>query len=411
MSNQNNPWGNNSGNNQTPPDLDQVIDELKQKVSGLFGGRKPSGNSNNSGGDNNFNNSDNASVIGDKFPSFNGKIKYIIAILLVIWLLFGFYIIEPAERGVVTRFGEFTTETREGIHWHLPYPIESVQIVDISQNRTREIGYREVLGANGQKFSRKIPAESLMLTKDGNIVDVGFKIQYNILNAKDYLFNVLDPERTLDQAANSAIREIIGKQNIDYILSENRSDISPFVKEKTQDLLDDYRVGLNIINVNFSSAQAPDQVQEAYSDVTKAKTDKERFINQAQAYANEILPQARGQAARIIEEANAYKSQIVAKSEGESFRFLQILQEYEKAPEVTKERLYREAMEEVFANTSKVVIGGDSNSMMYLPLDKLINNRTTTRDLVNTQQATEDGSNTQKSNPNLRNLLRNREVK
>jgi membrane protease subunit HflK len=397
MSNQS-PWGGN--NNQNPPDLDEAINELKQKLGGLFGG----GKNNGSGGNNN----ENATIIGDNMPQMGGKLKYIIILILIVWALSGVYIVDPAERGVVTRFGAITHETKEGPHWHLPYPIEKVEIVNVSQIRTAEIGFREMLNSSGAKFSRKVPTESLMLTKDGNIVDAAFEVQYNITNATKYLFNVLDPEKTLEQITNSAIREVVGKHKMDYIITEGRAEVAQEVKEKSQELLDSYSVGLNIVNVNFKSAQAPDQVQAAYSDVTKAKTDKERYINQAQAYANDILPKARGQSARLIEEANAYKSQIIAKSEGESHRFLQILGEYEKAPKVTKERLYRETMEEVLANTSKVVVGSGNNSMMYLPLDKLTNQKQEIQTNTNTQIGVQDTNTNQRTN--LRNL-RTREVK
>jgi membrane protease subunit HflK len=401
MDNNQSPWGgnkqgnnrNSGGNNQTPPDLDEAINELKEKFGSFF-----------NKGNNQNKNTDNAEVIdgGDNNTSFNTpNMKFVIILAFIVWLGSGFYIIDPAERGAVLRFGSFVESVGAGPHWHLPYPIEKVDVVNVSEVRTAEIGFREVEGKNGAKFTRGVPAESIMLTSDGNIVDASFEVQYRINDIAHYLFNLENPERTLEQVANSVIREVIGKHNIDYIITEGRAEITSKVKEKSQQLLDFYKVGLHINTINFKSAQAPAQVQAAYSDVTKAKSDKERYINQAQSYANDILPKARGKSARMLEEANAYKSQIVSKAEGEASRFTQILAEYQKAPEVTKERLYREAMEEVLGNTSKVITGGGNNSLMYLPLDKLMREQK--------QQQTEEVD-TQvvqnKNNPTIRNAFR-----
>ncbi len=384
MSEHKNPWGNN---NQTPPDLDEVIGDLKNKFGNMFGGN---GKTNN------------AKIINNK--NFNtSKIKYLVLLAIIIWLFSGIYIIDPAENGIIKRFGKFVEQTTEGPHWHIPYPIENVTIVNVSEIRKIEIGFRKV-NSRTRKFVRNIASESLMLTKDSNIVNATFEIQYNISDAKNYLFNVHSPEKTLEQVANSVIREVIGKHNMDYIITEGRADIAQEIKLTAQKLLDYYNIGLHIKTINFNSAQAPDQVQAAYSDVTKAKTDKERYINQAEAYKNDILPKARGASARIIEEANAYKSKVISKSEGEAARFDNILIEYSKAPKVTKERLYRETMEEVFSKTSKIVLDSKNNSLMYLPIDKIIKNNTT----KNTANDMANDNQDKTTNVNVRNVFRNR---
>jgi membrane protease subunit HflK len=391
--NDNQPWGGNNGNGKNngnnPPDLDEAINELKDKFSSFF----------NKGGDKQ---PSDAEVVDDNNNSVNTpKFKFVFILAFIVWLGSGFYIIDPAEKGAVLRFGSFVETVNPGPHWHLPYPFEKVNVVNVAEVRIAEIGFRNVEGRNGQKFTKNVPSESIMLTSDGNIVDASFEVQYRINDISHYLFNVEDPERTLDQVANSTIREVVGKHEIDYIITQGRAAIASEVKEKSQKLLDFYKVGLHINTINFKSAQAPAQVQAAYSDVTKAKTDKQRYINQAESYVNDILPKARGKSARMLEEANAYKSQIVSKAEGETSRFQQILTEYQRAKEVTKERLYRETMEEVFANTSKIITSGGNNSLMYLPIDKLMESakqQETTGNTTTKQNTTNDA--------NIRNAFR-----
>jgi membrane protease subunit HflK len=410
MNDNQSPWGGNSGNSgnngnnknnngNNPPDLDEAINELKDKFSAFFnkGG-------NNDNGSNNSNNTSNAEVVDDNNnPIGAPKFKFVFILAFIVWLGSGFYIIDPAERGAVLRFGSFVESVGAGPHWHLPYPVERVNVVNVSEVRIAEIGFRTTEGNNGQKFSRSVPAESIMLTSDGNIVDASFEVQYRINDIAHYLFNVENPERTLEQVANSAIREVVGKHKIDYIITEGRASIASEVKEKSQKLLDFYKVGLHINTINFKSAQAPAQVQAAYSDVTKAKTDKQRYINQAESYANDILPKARGKSARMLEEANAYKSQIVSKAEGEASRFNQILIEYTRSKEVTKERLYRETMEEVLGNTSKIITSGDNGSLMYLPVDKLMEN---TRKQQEQETTTSESNQTSGGDSNIRNAFR-----
>ncbi|MCS5592258.1 MAG: FtsH protease activity modulator HflK [Gammaproteobacteria bacterium] len=382
--NNQNPWG---GNGQTPPELDQVIIDFKKKFSGVFGSKPPS-------------NSDTP-----RLPSAGG-FKYIFILALLVWTLSGIYIIDPAEKGVVLRFGEFKefNETGPGVHWHLPYPIEKLTKVNVEQIRTAQIGYRDAVS---NRRGGNVSSESLMLTKDENMIDAKFAVQYKINDVQGYLFNVANPDTTLRHVVESAIRQVVGKNTMDYVLTEGRVAIADDIKEKSQELLDVYQTGLQITTVNMQDAQPPEQVQASFSDAVKAREDKQRLINEAQTYANDILPKSRGKAARMLEESKAYKSEVVSKSEGEASRFGQILAEYEKAPEVTKERLYRETMENVLANTSKVVVDSKANSMMYLPIDKLIDAKKTRTEVV--IQEVQSGQSD--SGRGVRNVFRNREVR
>ena len=377
-----NPWG---GNNQTPPDLDEVIKDFKNKFGGVFG-NKPS--------------SDSQKTITPP----TGGFKYLLILAILVWMLSGIYIIDPAEKGVVMRFGAFQEETSQGPHWHLPYPIESVHKINVEQIRTAQIGYRDAIS---NRRGGNVSSESLMLTKDENMIDAKFAVQYKIDDVQAYLFNVANPDATLRHVVESAIRQVVGKNSMDYVLTEGRVAIAESIKEKSQDLLGEYQTGLRITTVNMQDAQPPEPVQAAFSDAVKAREDKQRLINEAQTYANDILPKSRGKAARMLEEAKAYKSEVVSKSEGEAARFEQILAEYEKAPEVTKERLYREAMEGVLSNTSKVVVDSSANSMMYLPIDKLLDAKKSRTEVI-IQEAQPAESNQGRG---VRNVFRNREVR
>ena len=380
--NNQNPWG---GNGQTPPELDEVIKDFKNKFGGIFGG-KPT--------------SDSQKPITPP----TGGFKYIFILALLVWLLSGIYIIDPAEKGVVLRFGAFQEETGQGPHWHLPYPIESLNRINVEQIRTAQIGYRDAIS---NRRGGNVSSESLMLTKDENMIDAKFAVQYKINDVQAYLFNVSNPDTTLRHVVESAIRQVVGKNTMDYVLTEGRVAIADDIKEKSQELLDVYQTGLQITTVNMQDAQPPEQVQASFSDAVKAREDKQRLINEAQTYANDILPKSRGKAARMLEEAKAYKSEVVSKSEGEAARFEQILTEYEKAPEVTKERLYRETMEGVLSNTSKVVVDSKANSMMYLPIDKLVDAKKTRTEVI--IQEAQPGQSGQRSG--VRNVFRNREVR
>lgn len=343
----------NDNNNQTPPELDEVIKDFKNKFNSTFGG----GSSGKSGAS----------------KAAKGSFKYILILAVLVWLLSGIYIVDPAERGVVLRFGAFQTSTTQGPHWHIPYPIESVYKVNVEQVRATEIGFRN----SPNSYSGGVSSESLMLTKDENMVDVNLAVQYKIVDAKAFLFNVYQPELTLSHVVQSVIRQVVGDNTMDHVLTTGRDQISQEVKSASQALLNDYGVGLMITAVTMQDAQPPIQVKASFDDVVKAREDEQRYINEARAYANDIVPKARGASQRIMAEAEAYKSQVVSKSEGEAYRFTQILTEYLKAPEVTRERLYRETLEDVLSSTNKVIVDSSSNSLMYLPIDQLINaNRT-----------------------------------
>ncbi len=328
------PWGGGGGGgNDGPPDLDEVLRKLRERMNSLFGGKIGRG-----GG-------------GKPFPY-----KLVAALALVAWVVSGIFIIQPAERGVVLRLGEFNRITGPGPHWHLR-GIELVYKVDVDQLRT-------------------VTHRAQMLTRDENIIQVELAVQYQVKDARDYLFQVRDPDFTLQEATESALRMVIGAISMDEFLSGGRGAIVQQTKENTQRILDLYNTGLLLTSVNLQDPQPPEEVQGAFEDAIKAREDQERYKNQAEAVALDIVPKARGDATRMREAANAYRDQVVAKAEGESSRFLQTLKEYEKAPGITRKRLYLETMEYVLANTSKVVMqvkGG--SSLMYIPLDKLMDKR------------------------------------
>jgi membrane protease subunit HflK len=344
------PWG-EPGREQGPPDLDEVVRKLQDRLSRLFGGKRGGG----SGGGHN---------------ATSAGIGAILAVVVVLWGLSGFYTVEQGYRGVEMQFGRYTNTTQAGLQWHLPFPIESVTKVNVEDIRDVAIGYRSGVGG---KAERRVPQEALMLTQDENIIDIQFAIQYKVKDAKDYLFNVRDPDATLQQATESGVREVIGKSKMDFALKEGRAEIAVRVEELVQTILDSYGTGLQITSVNMQDAQPPEQVQGAFNDAIKAEQDQDRVKKEAEAYSNDILPRARGEAARRLEGAAAYKEKVIAMADGETSRFLQLLKEYEQAPAVTRERLYLDALEDVLGRASKVMVdvkGG--NSLMYLPLDRLM---------------------------------------
>jgi membrane protease subunit HflK len=332
------PWG-NKGNrgNQGPPDLDEVFKNLQKKFGSLFGGK--------GGGSNG----------GSALPAGSGfGIGIVVVILLAFWMATGFYKVEEAERGVVFRFGKHVDTTQKGLHWHLPTPIERVEKVDVAKVYT-------------------IPINSTMLTQDENIVDILGTVQYQIDNAEKYLLNVRNPEISLSQVTESALRQSIGRSKMDYVITEGRGEIAIQVRGIIQDIVNNYQTGLIIFKVNIQNAKPPEQVKDAFDDVTQAREDEERFKNEAEAYRNEVIPKARGASARMREEAEAYKNEVIARAEGEATRFNQLLKEYKKAPAITRDRLYIDMMESVLSNSSKVMVDVEGgNNLLYLPLDKLM---------------------------------------
>jgi membrane protease subunit HflK len=346
------PWGGRG--DQGPPDLDEVVRKMQDKIGGLFGGR--TGGSSGGGG---------AGRSG--FAGF-GLIAIIVAL---VWLFSGIYIVDAGKRGVVLRFGAFTKATMPGPHWHIPYPVEQVEIVDVEQRRFIEIGYRS--SGSGQA-GVVVPREALMLTRDENIVNIQLAVQYQVDDPRKYLFNVRDPDAVLKQTAESALREVIGKSKMDFVLKEGRAEVVARTKELMQQILDQYNTGQLVSDVNMQDAQPPEEVQGAFSDAIKAREDRERLKNEAEAYANEVIPKARGTAARQLQEAEAYRSALVAKATGEASRFDQLLTEYKKAPEVTRKRLYIESLENVLSRSSKVFLDSNSGTgnLLYLPVDQLL---------------------------------------
>jgi membrane protease subunit HflK len=298
-------------------------------------------------------------------PGGGNLVGLLIGALVLVWIASGFYIVDTGQRGVVLRFGKYIETTEPGPRWHLPWPIESREIVNVDQVRTVEIGYRN-------NVKSKVLRESLMLTDDENIIDLQFAVQYILKDPKEYLFVNRAPEDTVLQVAETAMREIVGKNKMDFVLYEGRADIAARAKVLMQQILDRYKTGISISQVTLQNIQPPEQVQAAFDDAVKAGQDRERSKNEAEAYSNDVVPRARGLASRLKEEAEGYKLAVIANAEGEASRFSQILSEYQKAPQVTRQRMYLDTMQTVMNNTSKVVVdqkGG--NSLLYLPLDKL----------------------------------------
>jgi modulator of FtsH protease HflK len=345
--NGNDPWGGNGGgrrgNDQGPPDLDEVIRKLSKTVNGLLGG-KGGGSTGGSG-------SGGGSVSGG---ASIGLLGGLIVLAAVVWAAMGFYTVDEAERAVVLRFGEIQDEVvLPGLRWNPPL-IDRVEKVNISRVNTRSYA-------------------SDMLTTDENIVTVAISVQFIVADPMDYVVMVRDPQLGLDQAVESAVRHVVGSTTMDRVLTQGRADVAAEVRARAQSYMEAYSTGIMITQVNVENAQPPMAVQAAFDDVIRAREDEQRAQNQALAYANRVIPEARGEAQRIIEQANAYRDQVIARAEGEASRFEQLLTEYERAPEVTRERLYIDAIQEVLSNTSKVLVDVEGgNNMMFLPLDRMM---------------------------------------
>ena len=327
------PWnqGGRRGNGGgSPPDVDELLNRLRSRFGKGGGG--------GSGG---------PARIG------GGSLGVIIALIAALWLASGFYVVDEQERGVVLRFGQYTTTTDPGLRWHMPWPVERVERVNITQVRS-------------------VTDSADMLTQDENIVELELKVQYRLSSAGDYLFKVRDPDGTLRQVTKSAVRDVVGHNTMDFILTEGRQAVADETKQLLQDRLDEYQTGLIVTEVNLQNAQPPQRVQGAFADAIKAREDQQRLKNEAEAYANDRLPRARGQAAREIAEATAYRDRLVAEAEGDAARFNSLLTEYKKAPAITRERLYLDAINDVMSNSSKIMLDVDqSNPLLYLPLDQL----------------------------------------
>ena len=356
-------WGNKpgdgkrDGNNSGPPDLEELWRDVNRRLQGVFG-RKGGGGGSDGGG-------------GGRMPSisplqFGGGIGIIVALVALVWLGSGFYIVDASQRGIVLQFGRYTESTEPGLRWRLPWPIQSHEVVNLTGVRTVEIGYR-----GSEK--NKVPKEALMLTDDENIVSVQYAVQYLLKDPMNYIFKNRNPDDAVMSAAETAIREVVGKSKMDFVLYEGRDVIAANTQKLIQDILDRYETGIQIRSVTMQSTQPPEQVQAAFDDAVKAGQDRERQKNEGQAYANDVIPRARGAASRLQQEADGYKQRLIATAEGDASRFKQILVEYSKAPEVTRQRLYLETIQQVYSSTSKVMVDAKGgNNLLYLPLDKLM---------------------------------------
>jgi membrane protease subunit HflK len=344
--------GPQGGGNQGPPDLDELWRNFNRKLSELFGRRRRGG--------------------GDEPPAppsgwqIGGGAGVLVALIVVVWLASGFYIVNEGTRGVVLTFGRFSEETTAGLRWRLPWPIQSHEIVNLAQVRTLEVGYRN-------NVRTKVLRESLMLTDDENIVDLQFAVQYLVNDAREFLFNVRRPDESAMQIAETAMREVIGKNRMDNILYETQVDIANAARDLMQAIHNRYGTGITVSTVTIQNAQPPEQVQAAFDDAVKAGQDRERQRNEGQAYANDVIPRARGTASRLQQEAEGYRQRVIATAEGDASRFRQVLAEYAKAPAVTRERIYIETMQQVLSATSKIMMDyRGSGNLLYLPLDKLM---------------------------------------
>lgn len=346
-------WGKRSGGSPSgPPDLDEIWRNVNRRLNNLFG-RKTGGDTDDGGGRPRL-----------KLPA--GGAALLALLVLVVWLASGFYIVDEGRRGVVTRFGKYTETTQPGPRWHLPFPVEAVEVVDFSQVKTIEIGYRNTP-------RNKVDREAVMLTDDENIIDIQFAVQYNLKSAEDYVFKNRRPDQIVSFVAETAIREVIGKSKMDFALYEGREQIAKQTEQLMQQMLDRYGAGVFIQKVTLQTVQPPDKVQSAFDDAVKAGQDRERLKNEGQAYANDVVPRARGMASRLLEEANGYQAEVVQKAEGDASRFRSVLIEYQKAPNVTRDRLYLDMMQSVLGTTPKVVVDQKAGgSLLYLPLDKLL---------------------------------------
>ena len=351
------------GGKDGPPDLDELWRDFNRKLSGLFGNKggpvrtpPPSGDGGGGGG-----------------PGFPRDMKsagigagLIAGVVALIWLGSGFFIVQEGQQAVITSFGRYTRTVDAGFGWRMPYPFQAHETVAVTQLRSVEVGRNSVGQATGLR-------DSSMLTQDENIVDIRFTVQYRLKDARAYLFENRNPEEAVVQASESAVREIVGKSNMDSVLYEQRDAIATELVKSVQMQLDRLKAGIQIVNVNVQNVQAPEQVQAAFDDAFKAGADRERLKNEGQAYANDVIPKAQGSAARLRQEAEGYKARVIAQADGDAKRFSQVLTEYQKAPAVTRDRLYIDTMQQVYANVTKVLVDGRANSnLLYLPLDKLV---------------------------------------
>ena len=355
------------GANQGPPDLDELWRDFNKKLTGLFGGNKNARGRNNNGSGGGGGDGSGGGFQPDMKSAGIGA-GLIAGVAVLIWLGTGFFIVQEGQQAVITQFGKYNTTVGAGFNWRLPYPIQRHELVVVTQIRSVEVGRDTVIKATGLR-------DSAMLTEDENIVEIKFAVQYRLSDARAFLFESKDPTNAIVQAAETAVREVVGKMKMDSALAEERDQIAPRIRALMQTILDRYKVGVEVVGINLqqSGVRPPEQVQAAFDDVLKAGQERERAKNEAQAYANDVIPRAVGSASRLKEESDAYKARVVAQAEGDSQRFKSVLVEYQKAPQVTRDRLYIDAMQQVYGNVTKVMIESRQGSnLLYLPLDKLM---------------------------------------
>lgn len=358
----------NNGRNDGPPDLDELWRDFNRRLSNLFGGRGGGASGGGSG--------------GSELRGAGIGLGLVAAVVAVGWLASGFFIVQEGQQGVITSFGKYSKTVEAGMQWRFPYPFQAHEVQPVSQLRQVEVGRSSVVAATGLR-------DSSMLTRDENIVDIRFVVQFTVRDLRDFLFENKDPEQAVALAAESAVREIVGRSTMDSVLYEQRDAVAADLVKSIQAQLDRLKAGIQIKNVNVQGVQAPEQVQAAFEDVQKANADRERAKNDAQAYANQVIPGAQGDAAKLRQQAEGYKASIIARAEGDAERFKSVLAEYQKAPQVTRDRLYLDAMRDIYAGVSKVLIDSRSNSnLLYLPLDKLLQQGSTGTVTVSPPQAT-----------------------
>ena len=356
------------GGNQGPPDLDELWRDFNKKLTGLFGGNKNGRGRNNPLGDGGGGGDGSGGGFQPDMKSAGIGAGLIAGVAVLIWLGTGFFIVQEGQQAVITQFGKYNATVGAGFNWRLPYPIQRHELVVVTQIRSVEVGRDTVIKATGLR-------DSAMLTEDENIVEIKFAVQYRLNDARAFLFESKDPTNAIVQAAETAVREVVGKMKMDSALAEERDQIAPRIRTLMQTILDRYKVGVEVVGINLqqSGVRPPEQVQAAFDDVLKAGQERERSKNEAQAYANDVIPRAVGSASRLKEESDAYKARIVAQAEGDSQRFKSVLTEYQKAPQVTRDRLYIDAMQQVYGNVTKVMIESRQGSnLLYLPLDKIM---------------------------------------
>ena len=352
--------------NQGPPDLDELWRDFNRKLGGLFGNAKPIGRG-TSGGDSGGGNGGPGGFQPDMRTAGIGA-GLIAGVAVLIWLGTGFFIVQEGQQAVITQFGKYHSTVGAGFNWRLPYPIQRHELVFVTQIRSVDVGRDVIIKATGLR-------ESAMLTEDENIVEIKFAVQYRLNDARAFLFESRNPTDAVVQAAETAVREVVGKMRMDSALSDERDQIAPRVRVLMQKILDRYKVGIEVVGINLQQGgvRPPEQVQAAFDDVLKAGQERERAKNEAQAYANDVIPRAVGAASRLKEEADAYKARIVAQAQGDSQRFKSVLSEYQKAPQVTRDRMYIDTMQQIYSSVTKVMVDSKQGSnLLYLPLDKIM---------------------------------------